>query len=118
MLGRFLHLMAIILLLSACAGPRDHRQTATSSSAVTTASTSAEGRQQEVEPASQTARHHHDYHDRTAHHYPDGHEPGPEEIYAGEIALIISAQIFACAFVVVILDGACDFYLSTGGYYY
>ncbi len=33
------------------------------------------------------------------------------------VAMLISAQIFACAFVVIILDGHCDFHIGTGYYY-
>jgi hypothetical protein len=45
-------------------------------------------------------------------------EPSPEEKYAAEVALLLTAQIFVCSFVVVVLDGHCDFHVSAGYYYY
>lgn len=45
-------------------------------------------------------------------------EPSPGAQYAAEVDLLITAQIFVCSFVVVILDGHCEFYASTGYHYY
>ena len=58
---------------------------------------------------------HHARHHRDDDHYHEG--PTPGEVYAARVALAISAQVFACAFFVVILDGSCHFYASTGYYY-
>lgn len=108
-------LMAIALMLSACAqtGPNvpsatahDHAKQRTEASHHNAEASSSSA------PPARHAPH------ETAHrhdHPPPG--PTPEEEYAATVALLISAQIFACAFVVVILDGSCNFYASTGYYY-
>ena len=57
----------------------------------------------------------HGAHAREPHHH---EEPSPAERYAAEVALLITAQLFVCSFVVVVLDGHCSFYASTGYPYY
>lgn len=52
---------------------------------------------------------------RAAHYH---QEPSPGAQHAAEVALLITAQIFVCSFVVVILDGHCELYASTGYHYY
>lgn len=92
MRSRIVQLIAMLLMLSACAGPGKHHRESSSS-------------------------YHASSHDRRHHEHHDHAEPTPEEVYAGQVALLISAQIFACAFFVIILDGSCNFYASTGYYY-
>lgn len=118
MRGRFVLMVAIMVMLSACAG--------TSRQDLAVA---------DPEPGNTTARHlehaDHDgdgrstydrasrlYHREPVHHH-DHHDHGSsyDEVYAGQIALLLSAQVFTCAFFVVILDGSCNFYASTGYYY-
>lgn len=122
MRSQILSLAAIALMLPACAGSGGHHDPAvTRHQAVN----DHEDPQRSVTPAS-----HHRPNTTSSRHYPSErsrhgprkrdhhhHHPTPEEIYAGQVALLFSAQIFACAFVVVILDGSCDFYASTGFYY-
>lgn len=115
MRGRFVLMVAIMVMLSACAG--------TSRQDLAVA---------DPEPDDITARHlehaDHDgdgtfssdrasrlYHREPVHHH--DHEPSYDEVYAGQIALLLSAQVFTCAFFVIILDGSCNFYASTGYYY-
>lgn len=104
MRARILAMLVITSLLAACGttGGRDHvRPTgAADTGSKTTASASH-------------ARHGPDY-DRAVHYHD---EPSPEEMYAAEIALLLTAQIFVCSFVVVVLDGHCELYASTGFYY-
>ena len=57
----------------------------------------------------------HGAHAREPH---DHQEPSPAERYAAEVAFLITAQLFVCSFVVVVLDGHCSFYTSTGYPYY
>lgn len=54
-------------------------------------------------------------HAREPHHH---EAPSPTDRYAAEVAFLITAQLFVCSFVVVILDGHCSFYASTGYPYY
>ena len=65
--------------------------------------------------AAAAARHgprHRDSGDRHFHR-----EPSPEERYAAEVMFLLTAQVFVCSFVVVVLDGHCSFHVSTGYYY-
>lgn len=96
MRSRIVQLIAMLLTLSACAGPAERYRESSPS-----------------HHASSHDRRDHEHHDHDHHH----DEPTPEEVYAGQIALLISAQVFACAFFVIILDGSCNFYASTGYYY-
>ncbi len=56
----------------------------------------------------------HRYHD-DPHLYS---EPSPEAQHAAEVALLLTGSVFLCTFVVVVLDGACNFGASFGYHYY
>jgi hypothetical protein len=45
-------------------------------------------------------------------------EPSPEAQRVAEAALIITGSVFLCTFVVVVLDGACEFGAGFGYQYY
>jgi len=104
--------MAILLMLSACAqhGPGDHP---------TVSHDPADERRdierQNVDSSEASVRNVRYHREHKGHHH--HHVPTAEEEYAATVALLISAQIFACAFVVVILDGHCNFIVGTGYYY-
>ncbi|NJO38863.1 MAG: hypothetical protein HC871_16215 [Rhizobiales bacterium] len=53
--------------------------------------------------------------DRHAHLH---EEPGPETQRIAEAALILTGSVFLCTFVVVVLDGACEFGVGFGYHYY
>ncbi len=119
MIKRIAWIAAMMAMLSACAqtgggpdirGDVDHRPTVEDKAAGR--ETAERGDEPEEVDAYLTEAKYRDRYDRHhRHHHP---EPTPEQVYAGQMALLFSAQIFACAFVVVILDGACNFYVSTG----
>lgn len=44
-------------------------------------------------------------------------EPTPEEQAIAETVLLLTASAFVCTFVVVVLDGACNFGVHAGYYY-
>lgn len=111
-------MLAIIAMLSACAGTGGRDQAALSREGADETEHHLErGHQIGDEASPSWDEHRRSYPQPAAHHHQEHHEPTPEEIYAGQIALLLSAQIFACAFVVVILDGSCNFYASTGYYF-
>lgn len=64
-------------------------------------------------------RHHRDYpphrHDPRLHYH---EEPSPEAQRFAEAALIVTGSAFLCTFVVVVLDGACNFGVGFGYHYY
>lgn len=113
MRSRIVQLVAIALMLSACTKTGSNERLAVANDRI---GHRVETSRHDADPSTSSVRHARQYPQETArHHHP--HEPTPEEEYAATIALLISAQIFACAFIVVILDGSCNFYASTGYYY-
>ena len=48
------------------------------------------------------------------HHH---REPSPEAQHAAEVTLLLMGSVFLCSFVVVVLNGACEFGAHTGYYY-
>ena len=108
MYRRIVHLMATLLLLSACAqhGPGRYQ----------VAGHQAETQRQRSDAAASSVRGTRSYPRAAAHHHRPP-SPTPEEEYTAMVAMLISAQIFTCAFFVVILDGHCSFYAGTGFYY-
>jgi hypothetical protein len=113
MFSRIVHLLAILSMLSACAqpGPGGHPTVTHDQPAQR-----VETKRQHADASGSSIRKARYGHRHADHHH--HHGPTPEEEYAATIALLISAQIFACAFVVIILDGHCDFYVSTGYHHY
>lgn len=60
------------------------------------------------------------YDDLHPNYYDDGpyyDEPSPRAQRAAESALLLTGAVFLCSFVVVILDGACNFGAGFGYYY-
>lgn len=56
---------------------------------------------------------------RYPHHHDDVYEePSPEAQRVAEAALILTGAAFVCTFVVVVLDGACEFGAGFGYHYY
>ena len=53
--------------------------------------------------------------DYRAHYH---EEPHPQDQAVAEAALIVTASAFVCTFVVVVLDGACNFGVGFGYHYY
>ncbi|MGI9437217.1 MAG: hypothetical protein ACR2Q4_20685 [Geminicoccaceae bacterium] len=106
-----LWMLIIAPLLSACASTSP-TQEAPASTDVT--------QSQAVDPAQPN---HRDRRSHAARHRPASHqhedarhatrwnhlhsEPSSEEVYAATIAAALFAQVFACAFVEIILDGSC-----------
>jgi hypothetical protein len=113
MRGRLVRLLVILSMLSACAGKGDrpHARYGAHDAARQQSLDQALG--ERPFPTGSTAA----VPDRrqVRHHYHE--EPDPDDVYAGQIALLLSAQVFACAFFVVILDGACNFNVGTSYYY-
>jgi len=72
--------------------------------------TVAEARAEREHHEGQVRRHddHHHHHD----------EPSPETQHFAEAALITTGAIFVCSFVVVVLNGNCQFGLGFGYHYY
>ena len=58
------------------------------------------------------------HHPEDDEHFYEHEEPSPEAQRAAEAALIITSSVFLCTFVVVVLDGACDFGVGFGYHYY
>lgn len=112
MYRRIVHLMAILLILSACA---QHGRSGHPAINHEQAAQRIETKRENVDPSRTSIREARYYHEHAGHHH--HHAPTPEEEYAAMVAMLISAQIFACAFVVIILDGHCDFHIGTGYYY-
>jgi hypothetical protein len=50
--------------------------------------------------------------------FDDYDEPSPEAQRIAEAALILTGSAFLCTFVVVVLDGACEFGAGFGYHYY
>lgn len=118
MLGRIAWIAAMLAMLSACAGTgnpanpyarSDHRDIHESQASY------YEDDDQEASTERLTEDRYRADDRYAARHYHN--EPSHHDYYAGQLALAISAQVFACAFFVVILDGSCQFYASTGYYY-
>ncbi len=104
--------MAIMLLVSACTATGGREQAVTH--AANERDRYVEHRHDDLDLVTTTERYRSSQRRAHAHHE---YEPTPSEVYAGQVALLLSAQVFACAFFVVILDGSCNFYASTGFYY-
>ncbi|MEM7043614.1 MAG: hypothetical protein AAF543_12460 [Pseudomonadota bacterium] len=117
----------ILSMLSACAGRVHHQQVAdapikpaseTYADAVETITEDEnERRRVEAEHDVVSVAHHAGHH---RHHDPRGHEhrePSPEAQAAAETVLILMGSAFLCTFVVVVLDGACEFGAHAGYYY-
>lgn len=109
---RLTQVIAVMLLVSACTGTGGREQAAVRADA--DRDRYVEHRHDDLDLVTTTERYRSSQRRAHAHHR---HEPTPDEVYAGQIALLLSAQVFACAFFVVILDGSCNFYASTGFYY-
>lgn len=62
-----------------------------------------------------TAAHHNDAYGHPQAHYHE--EPTPEQQAVAETVLLLTASAFLCTFVVVVLDGACNFGAHAGYYY-
>ncbi|MDH3663309.1 MAG: hypothetical protein OEU92_25375 [Alphaproteobacteria bacterium] len=121
-----LAVLLILSMLSACAGARTPArdlaggQGEKGRDAPTTYAEAVEGQAADVadqdrlllEKSAAAPRH---APSRAAHYH---QEPSPGAQHAAEVALLITAQIFVCSFVVVILDGHCELYASTGYHYY
>lgn len=111
---RFVQVVVIMSMLSACAGSGGRDPGAIRTDIADNTPRHLEHRRRNLDLESTTERYRRSQYRAAAHHH---HEPTPDELYAGQIALLLSAQVFACAFFVVILDGSCNFYASTGFYY-
>lgn len=124
--ARAIAIVSTLSMLAACAAaplpyqtdadqPSDPKARTSYAKAVGTAVTPSDDRaigQNVVPAAHRTAprRHHRDHH----HH----HEPSPETQRAVEAALILTGSVFLCSFVVVVLDGSCEFGVDFGYHYY
>ncbi len=119
--------LLICSMLSACAGaarqdvvdagrhrPDDHRQQSRTGLAETVETAAIEAGSSSTHPSPTAAGRVDHRHRRHVHRHA---EPGPEARHAAEVALLVTAQVFVCSFVVVVLNGHCDFYVSTGHYY-
>lgn len=126
--------MAIVLILSmlsACAGtPASEREVPGDQGTTRTApSTYAEAvdasvadvsdpdelllERSAVAAAHRGSRYDHARDPRHHHH----REPSPEAQHAAEVTLLLMGSVFLCSFVVVVLNGACEFGAHTGYYY-
>jgi len=129
--ARPLAILLILSMLSACGGARKpgrHLQLSgeeksgdartSYAEAVEASETAATDRDKLLleRSAAAAAQHGPRYRDaRDRHYHP---EPGPDERYAAEVMFLVTAQVFVCSFVVVVLDGHCDFHVSAGYHYY
>ena len=104
MRARILAMLIITSILAACGTTGGRDRVTTNDAAGPEASKAHSASHAEQRPGRYSSVHYHD-------------EPSPEEMYMAEIALLLTAQIFVCSFVVVILDGSCELYASTGFYY-
>ncbi len=131
---RALAVMLMMSILSACAGKTqphierrlaDNQQAGPKSYAEAVEGMTAGANDQELASASvrqdlvpavhdQSARQR--YLDDHRHYYHE--EPSPQAQRAAEAALILTGSVFLCTFVVVVLDGACEFGVGFGYHYY
>jgi len=119
--------LLILSILSACAGPSRHDHYAANNPPAGDAAQSyAEVRAAQAaddhDPETTVRRGSADHRDdgryargyRTHYH----EEPHPQDQAVAEAALIATGSVFLCTFVVVVLDGACNFGLGFGYSYY
>lgn len=128
-----LAVLLVLSMVSACtSGPRSHVERRLSNTPPTTsptgkadqaavASTEDAGVQQRlsdrqglVPAAHRSDRGRYGRSHRTHYH----EEPSPETKALAEAALILTGSVFLCTFVVVVLDGACEFGVGFGYHYY
>ncbi len=124
--------MLVMSILSACAGQTqpqierrlsDSQQHSVESYAEAVDSMTAGNRYQELSSIQQNlvpAVHRESGRDRPpedddTYHY---EEPSPQAQRAAEAALIVTGSLFLCTFVVVVLDGSCEFGVGFGYHYY
>lgn len=118
----FLAVLLIMSMLSACAGASRHDHYAANNPPTASPSDSYAETGDEHNPE-EAASEDGDYYgddgryaqDYRAHYH---EEPHPQDQAVAEAALIATASIFVCSFVVVVLDGACNFGLGFGYHYY
>lgn len=130
---KLLAVMLVTLILSACAGktqPQIERRLADNSADGMTSYEDAvesltpthnhhgiaSARQDLVPAVHRDSRKHRSPEDEE--HFYDYEEPSPQAQRAAEAALILTGSVFLCTFVVVVLDGACNFGFGFGYHYY
>ena len=123
----FLAVLLIMSMLSACAGASRHDQYAANNppaapppDSYTETVDAYHGDEHDPEAAASDGGGYYEDDGRYAQGYRTHYheEPHPQDQAIAEAALIATASVFLCSFVVVVLDGACNFGVGFGYHYY